>query len=165
MTDSTGRRSSPAVITATALIVMLSLAVGGSALANWQATGSGAGSGAGGVVTAVTLSPGTAAADLYPGKSGAVSLVLTNPNSGEVRIASIALDTTQGTAGFAVDSAHSACPTSSFTFTTQTNNGAGWTLPVSGVFPATLPNALTMAPSAANACQGVTVTAYLKAGT
>jgi hypothetical protein len=54
-------------------------------------------------------------------------------------------------------------------FTTQTNGGAGWTVPgkigtVNGTLSITVMNALAMGVGAANACQGASLTSYLAAG-
>jgi hypothetical protein len=54
-------------------------------------------------------------------------------------------------------------------FTTQTNLGAGWTVPgkvgaVNGSLSITLTAALAMSTAAANACQGATFTVFLAAG-
>ena len=75
------------------------------------------------------------------------------------------LDITQGASGFGVDAAHAAasCGTGSLSFTTQTNAGAGWTIPAHGSLPITLANALSMNINAVNACQGASFTVYLKA--
>jgi hypothetical protein len=81
-----------------------------------------------------------------------------------VRVGSLALDTSQGTGGFAVDAAHSGCAVSALAFTTQTNGGAGWTVPGSGSLPVTLTAAVSMSTSAGNACQGATFTVYLQVG-
>ncbi len=89
-------------------------------------------------------------------------LTVTNPNAAQIRVGSLALDTSQGTGGFAVDGAHSACGLATLSFTTQTNGGAGWTVPGSGALPVTLTNALSMGNGAANACQGAAFTVYLK---
>jgi hypothetical protein len=61
-----------------------------------------------------------------------------------------------------VDAAHPGCVVSTLSFTTQTNGGAGWTVPGNGSLPLTLASALSMSTSAANACQGATFTVYLK---
>ena len=110
----------------------------------------------------LTLSPATPSAQLYPGGQATVVLTVTNPNAAQIRVGSLALDTSQGTGGFAVDGAHSGCGLAPLSFTTQTNGGAGWTLPASGVLPVTLTNALSMGTGAANACQGAAFTVYLK---
>ena len=62
-------------------------------------------------------------------------LTVTNPNPGQIRVGSLALDTSQGTGGFAVDGGHSGCGLATLSFATQTNGGAGWTVPGSGVAP------------------------------
>ena len=43
------------------------------------------------------------------------------------------------------------------------NGGAAWTVPGSGSVPITLANAVSMATSAANDCQGASFTVYLRA--
>ena len=90
-------------------------------------------------------------------------LTITNPNAAQIRVGSLALDTSQGTGGFAVDGGHSGCGLATLSFATQTNGGAGWTVPGSGVLPVTLTNALSMGTGAANACQGATFSVYLTA--
>lgn len=154
---------------AVSLLAILALPVGGAAFAYWSGSGGGAGSGTTGSTVAVTLSPGTPAADLHPGGTANVELAVSNPNAFPVQIGSLALDTSQGTLGFAVDAGHSGCTVSTLGFTTQTNDGVGWTVPakvgaVDGTLSVTLTNALTMGEDAANACQGASSTVYLAAG-
>ena len=91
-------------------------------------------------------------------------MTVTNPNPSAVQVGSLSLDTTQGTAGFAVDGAHAACGVVTLSFTTQTNGGAGWTIPANGSSVLSLANSLSMSTDAANACQGASFTVYLKAG-
>lgn len=149
-------------------VAALVAASGSAAYAYWKAGGSGSGSGLTGTTTALTLSTGTAAPGLYPGTSVTVSITATNPNTAPIRISSLAIDTTQGTSGFAVDAGHSGCTLAALSFTTQTNAGAGWTIPAkvgatNGSLAISLPSSLALATGAANACQGATFTAYLKA--
>lgn len=146
------------------LLVILALPVGGAAFAYWSGSGSGAGSATSGTTVAVTLSPVTSVAALYPGGQTDVVLAVSNPNASPVHIGSLELDTGQGTLGFAVDADHSGCATSTLSFTTQTNLGAGWTVPANDTLSVTLTNALVMGVGAANACQGATTTVYLAAG-
>ena len=153
----------------TSLVVVLALAGAGTANAFWRGSGTGAGSGTTGTTVPVALSPGSPTATLYPGGLTNVVLTVTNPNPYSVRIGSLALDTGQGTGGFAVDAGHAGCAVSTLNFTTQTNGGAGWTVPgkvgaVDGTLSVTLPNALAMGTNAANACQGATYTVYVAAG-
>jgi hypothetical protein len=145
-----------------ALAVVLVLAVAGAGYAYWATSGSGSAAADTGTTTELTISPGTPAAQLYPGGQADVLLTLTNPGPAEVRVGALAVDTGQGTDGIAVDGAHSACAVSALTFTTQTNGGAGWTVPGGGSLPITLDDALSMATSAANACQGASFTVYLR---
>jgi hypothetical protein len=151
------------------LLVFLALPAGGAAQAYWKASGTGVGSATTGTNVAVTLSPGTPTATLYPGGQSDVMLSVSNPNMSPVRIGSLALDTGQGTLGFAVDAGHSGCVLSTLSFTTQTNGGAGWTVPAkvgaaNGTLAITLTNALSMSAAAANACQGAIHTVYLATG-
>ena len=134
---------------AAALLATLALPVGGTAFAAWSGSGSGTGSATTGTTVAVTLSPGTPSATLYPGGHGNVVLAVSNPNASPVRIGSLSLDTGQGTLGFGVDGGHSGCAVSTLSFTTQTNGGAGWNVPakvgaVNGTLSVTLTNALAM---------------------
>jgi hypothetical protein len=146
-----------------ALVVGLVLAVAGAAYAYWSTSGSGSAAAATGTPAELMITPGTPTGQLYPGGQADVVLTLTNPNPASVRVGSLAVDTSQGTNGYAVDGAHSGCAVSALTFTTQTNGGAGWTVPGSGSLPVTLAHAVSMATSADNACQGASFTVYLRA--
>ena len=151
------------------LTVIAALAVTGVANAYWRAAGTGTGSAATGTTVPVTLSPGTTTPGLYPGGSTDVVLTVTNTNTSPVVLGSLALDSSQGTGGFAVDAGHSGCLVSALGYTTQTNGGLGWTVPAkvgttNGTLTITLPSALAMTTGAANACQGATSTVYLVAG-
>jgi hypothetical protein len=149
-------------------VVVVALGGAGVAYAYWTGGGSGAGVGTAATTTPLTISSVTPTGTLFPGGKTDVSLTITNPNSARVHISSLALDTTQGTAGFSVDSGHTGCTLSTLTFTNQTNGGAGWTVAgkvgsTSGSLSVTLPTALAMSTGAANACQGATFTIYLVA--
>jgi hypothetical protein len=151
------------------LVAAVGVAGAEAAFATWSAAGASTASGTTGTVVAVTLTAGLPAYILYPGGTSAVTLAAANSNDVALRLGSLSLDTTQGTGGFSVDGAHSGCGTAALSFTTQNNSGAGWTIPkkvagVNGSLSITLPNALAMASSAANACQGATFTVFLTAG-
>ncbi|WP_410676531.1 hypothetical protein [Amycolatopsis sp. cmx-4-68] len=151
-----------------ALIVMIAVTAGGVAFAYWRGTGHGNSSGTTGTAAPLTLSPATPSAALYPGGTTSVALTAANPNASSARIGSLALDTSQGIGGFAVDAGHSGCGTSTLNFATQTSD-TGWTVPAkvgatNGVLPITVPDALAMGPTAANACQGASITIYLVVG-
>ena len=150
-------------------LAILAVPLGGLAYAYWGGNGSGAGSGSADLTADVVLSPGTPTANLYPGGSADVVLSVANPNASAVHIGSLALDPGQGTGGYGVDGGHSGCAVATFTFTTATNGGGGWSVPakvgaVNGTLSVTLTSALAMSAGAANACQGATVTVYLVAG-
>jgi hypothetical protein len=147
-----------------ALLALLVLGSIGVAAAYWRGSGPGTGSATTGTTQPVTLSAGTASAQIRPGGTADVVLTASNPNHGPVRVESLSLDTSQGTGGFAVDGAHAACGVASVSFTTQTNGGAGWDIPGNGASAVTLSNSLAMAANAANTCQGARFTVFLKAG-
>jgi hypothetical protein len=155
-----GFRVRVACTTAVALVL---LSIGGAAVAHWRTTGAGTGTGTAGRTLAITLTAGSVGGDLYPGGSAAVSTSATNSGSAEVQIVSLLLDTSQGSAGFAVDAAHSGCDPASFSFTAP-KAGGSWTVPANSTLDISYANAVTMSKTAANACQGATVTVYLVAG-
>jgi hypothetical protein len=146
------------------LLPVLVVGASGVAFAYWARSGGGSGSGTTGTTLAVTLTPGSASSQLFPGGASAVAVTVTNPNPGAVQVGSLSLDTSQGTAGFAVDGAHAACGVAALSFTTQTNGAAGWLVPGSGSSVLSLANSLSMSTNAANACQGASFTVYLKVG-
>jgi hypothetical protein len=148
----------------TALLPVLVVGATGVAFAYWTKAGGGSGAATTGTTQAVTLTPGTASSQLYPGGASAVAVTVTNPNPGSVKVGSFSLDTTQGSSGFAVDSGHLGCGLATLGFTTQTNGGAGWTIPASGSSVLSLAGSLSMSTTAANACQGASFTVYLKVG-
>ncbi|WP_309710173.1 hypothetical protein [Pseudolysinimonas sp.] len=163
------RRRRLAILGASAVFALVVVPVGGIALAYWGGTGGGTGTSATGDVVPVSLSGGTPPANLRPGATAHVVLTATNTNDSPVRIDSLSLDTASGTGGFAVDAGHSGCSVAVLSFTTQNNGGSGWTIParvgvVNGTLGITLPNAIGMSTSAANACQGATFTVYLVSG-
>jgi hypothetical protein len=151
-------------LAAAAVVVVAALAT--SAVAYWGGSGHGAAQTRLGDAKALVLGPGAPAAQLYPGGDAAVSVVARNANPYTVHVGVVGLDTTAGTGGFDVDAAHSACDVSPLTFVAQDNGGAGWTVPpraggADGVRPIDMANALLMAPTAGNACQGAVFTVHL----
>lgn len=146
------------------LVVVLSCVGVGAAVAYFLGFGSGSGSATAGTPQPVKLSPATAAAQLHPGGQADVRLTIANANAATVRVESLALDTTQGSGGFAVDTGHATCGLSTLAFATQTNAGAGWTVPGNGSLAVTLTGPLSMTTAAANACQGASFTVFLKSG-
>lgn len=147
------------------LVIMTLSALAGIAAAVWSSVGLGSGSASAGTTVAVTLTPGTPSAMLYPGARTDVVLSVTNTNSAPVRIGSFSLDTARGSSGFVADVGHAGCVLSTLSFAQQS---FGWTVPaksgsVNGSLAVTLTNALTMSTSAVNSCQGATFTVYLTA--
>jgi len=138
------------------------LLAAGATYAYFRSTGSGSSSATTASTSALSLSPGTPTAQLYPGGQADVILTVNNPNSASIRVGSLALNTGLGTAGFAVDGGHSGCGLAQLSFTTQTNGGSGWTVAGNGSLSVTLTNALSMGTAAANACQGASFTVYLQ---
>jgi hypothetical protein len=157
-------------VTSAVVAAALVLVTASAAVAYWSATGSGRGAGAVGTSVAISLGAGSVSADLYPGAgfgvvAGAtVSTVATNPNSADVRIVSLALDTTQGTGGFKIsgDSPAGGCSATSLAFTTQTT---GWTVAANATTTISLPNAVSMAAPWHALAAVAAITVYLSAGT
>ena len=137
------------------------LALAGGASAYLASSGSGGGSGSAPITLSnLSITGGSATQSLLPTgtPSGDVNVTLNNSNPGPVHINSLALDTTQGTSGFSANAASCA-----LSFTTQTNGGAGWTIPANGSLSVDLTNSLTMGTSAASSCQGQSFSVYLTA--
>jgi hypothetical protein len=152
-----------------AVALVAALAIAGGAWAYWSASGSGNGSASAAGAQALAISAATPTSQLYPSGSAAVALTITNPNDFQASIPSLALDTSEGTDGFDVDSAHPGCDVSTLSFTPQSNSGNGWKVPAKvgttdGSLDLDLADAVSMSGSAANACQGATFTVYLKVG-
>jgi len=151
-----------------AIAATILIAFAASAIGYWSGAGSGSASTTLANPQVLTLSPGSPSTQVSPGATAAVATVASNPNPYTVQISSIALDTGQGTGGFAVDGGHSGCGLGTLGFPTQTNGGGGWTVPAKvggtpGSLSIPMAGALTMSAGAADACQGATFTVYLAA--
>lgn len=145
---------------------LLAVAIGGSAIAHFTNEGSGSGTAQTGTTLPLTLSPAAPSTQLFPGGQADLTLIISNANLAEIRVGSLTLDVRQGTGGFAVDAIHAGCSTSALSLTRQTD---GWVVParvgaVDGTQAVTLPNAVAMGSTAANACQDATFSVYLIAG-
>lgn len=156
-------------LTVASLCVTFLVLGGSGAGAYWQAVGSGSGSAETEAPEPVVLSPGRPTNVLLPGARADVVVTVSNPNASELHIESLALDRRQGTRGYAADGDHAGCDVSSLRFSDQSNGGAGWSVPGTigtedGTATLTLTDALGMAPSADDACQGATFSVYLTAG-
>ena len=145
-----------------AAAIIAAAACAGTSWAYFAPQGTGTGTAAAATAQPVTLSPATPATAVYPGGSADVALTVSNPNGGAVVIPSLALDTSQGSNGLGVDGSHNGCSLSALTFTSAAGN---WTIPAHATaFAIDLPGAISLSPSAADACQGATFTVYLKVG-
>jgi hypothetical protein len=121
----------------------------GVAYGLWSASGSGDGAGKAQTAQALTVTAGTARAQLYPGATGDAVFDVTNPNAYAVTVDSGTLSSVTATsdAGCGVDQFSLSAGTVA---STAIAAGASATVTVAG--------ALTMASTAPDACQGVTVT-------
>lgn len=149
-----------------AVAALLTVLLAGTALAYWSGTGSGSSTGSTGAGNLdLTLSPGTASNALVPGATADVAVTLGNPNPNPVHVGSLSLDTSQGNAGFGVDSGHSGCGLGALHLTPS---ATGLTVPgrsggTDGRLAVTLAGALAMDATADNACQGAAFRVYLTA--
>ena len=143
-------------------IVGLGIAAG-AAYAAWTVNGSGTGTASAASAQGLTLTAGSASGVLYPGATADVDTSVGNTNPFPVHVSSIALDTTQGQNGFAVDAGHSGCNLSSLSFTTATNGGSGWDISANSSLDVDAASSITMGAGANDSCQGATFTVYLTA--
>ena len=146
--------------------VLLALTTSSLAFSYWRAAGTGTAAATATTTAAVVIAPATAGAGLYPGGQADVLLTLANPNPFAVRVGTLSLDTSRGTAGFAVDAGHSGCDVSVLSLSMRTGP---WPVgprvgTIDGSTSVTLSDALTMTTTASSVCQGATFTVYLLAG-
>jgi hypothetical protein len=139
------------------------LVAGVAAYGAWSVSGSGTGRASAATASNLTLTPGTPASALYPNGSADVATTIANSNPFPVHVSSIALNTGQGTNGFAVDGGHSGCDLSTLSFAAQTNGGSGWDVSASGTLDVDASAAVSMSGTAGDACQGASFTVYLTA--
>ncbi|MEP7225269.1 MAG: hypothetical protein ABI783_09960 [Actinomycetota bacterium] len=144
-------------------LAMCLLLGGVGAYAYWTPSGSGSGTATAGEPVAVTLAPGTATTDLYPGMSGDVATSIANSNTHRVFVGSLVLDTTKGTNGFSVGGGLPGCDTSALSYTVQSNGGAGWFVAAGATLDLDLANAVGLSTAADTECQGAIFTVYLLA--
>lgn len=67
------------------------LVAGGTAWAAWTLSGSGNAAAKAGTAAAVTVAPGSVNGDMYPGGSGQVKVVVTNPNNYTAQVTAISV--------------------------------------------------------------------------
>jgi hypothetical protein len=160
------RRRLPLVL---AVVAVVLVAVATGAWAYFSAVGAGTGVAGTAATQPVVVTAGAPAAQLYPGGAGDVTLTMSNPNLSPVVVESLNLDSTRGSGGYTVDTAHSTCTFTSLSYTPQNNGGAGWVVPAkvgttNGTLAITLPSALAMSTASPNSCQGATFTVHLAVG-
>jgi hypothetical protein len=148
------------------LALVVAVAVAAGAFGYWGGGGTGTATAQLGDAEALSFSPGSSTAELYPGGTADVATVVSNPNPYSVRVGSLILypDVAEP---FVVDSAHSGCDVGALSFIPQDNEGAGWRIPArvgatDGTLAIDLVAALHMSAAAANACQGATFTVALE---
>jgi hypothetical protein len=129
----------------------------------WTLGGGGEGTASAETVASVTLTPGTAITDLYPGSSGDVALSIANDNPYRAHIGSLVLDTSRGTNGFSVSGGQPGCDPAVVSYTTQSNGGAGWFVPAGSTLDLDLTDAVDLGIGAASECQGAAFIVYLVA--
>ena len=146
-----------------ACIAIVGLVAVAAAGAYWTVSGSGSGDVGIETVATVTLTPGSATTDLYPGMSGDVAIAISNGNTFRAYIGSLSLDTSQGTNGFSVTGGQPGCDPAALSYTVQSNSGAGWFVPAGGTLDLDLANAVDLGTGAASECQSATFVVYLLA--
>jgi hypothetical protein len=139
------------------------LVAGVAAYGAWSVSGSGTGAASAATASSLALTPGTPATPLYPNGTADVATTIANANPFPVHVSSIALNSGQGTNGFAVDAGHSGCDLSTLSFSAQTNGGSGWDIAANDTLDVDATDAIAMSSSAGDACQGASFTLYLTA--
>jgi len=129
-----------------------------ASLAYFTAAGSGSGSTQLANAQGVSVTMATPAGSLYPGGSSDVAATVHNPNPIAVHIHSFVL----GPGG--ITNNHPGCGAGDVTFDGPVTNGGGDFVFPPGDSALTLPSAISMSPTAADACQGATFTVSLEAG-
>jgi hypothetical protein len=148
------------VVVSLAIVCLVAATAAG---AYWTLRGSGSGSASIETVASVTVNPGTATTELYPGASGDVAVSIANGNTFRAFVGSLVLDTSQGTSGFGVVGGGPGCDPTALSYAVQTNGGAGWFVLAGGSIDLDLANAVDLATSADSDCQGATFVVYLLA--
>jgi hypothetical protein len=136
------------------------------ALAFWKGSGSGSATTILADTQALSIGPGTPTAELYPGGTATVTVVVTNPNPYFVQLGSLVVYAGDAEP-FGVDSGHSGCDLSALSFVAQDHGGTGWRIPpeagtTEGTLAIAMPAAMKMSNAAADACEGATFTVHLE---
>jgi hypothetical protein len=150
------------------LLIAIAIVVGATvgALAYWQGSGSGKATAELADTQPLSIEPGTPTAELFPGGTATVTVVVTNPNPYFVQLGSMVLYAGDAEP-FGVDNGHSGCDPSALSFVAQDHGGTGWRIPpkagmTEGTLAIAMPAAMKMSDAAADACQGATFTVHLE---
>jgi hypothetical protein len=137
------------------LALVLSAVAVGVVVAAWVANGSGPAYAKAATASSLTLGDASASvtADLYPGATGAVKVMVTNPNAFPVRITSVAK---QAAAAITSDKGAACNASTGVTFTNQT--GLTLDLAAGATNTFTLAGAVSMSNASDNSCQGAVFT-------
>lgn len=128
------------------------LFVAGVATAAWLGTGAGSGSAKATSFQDLTVSGGTATAELYPGASNQhLFLHIVNPNPFAVTVTAV----NNGAGSITADGGHASCTTTGVTFTNQT--GLSISVPANGSTDTSV-NGVSMDNTSSTGCQGATFT-------
>ena len=132
------------------LAAIVVLVLSSIVFAAWSTSGSGTGYAKAGTASALVIGDASASttADLYPGATGSVKLMVTNNNSFPVRVTTVSKQ-----AGAITSNKGAACDASTgVTFTNQTGQTLDVAANASQTF--TLANAVSMTNASDNTCQG-----------
>jgi hypothetical protein len=132
------------------LAAIVVLVLSSIVFAAWSTSGSGTGYAKAGTASALVIGDASASttADLYPGATGSVKLMVTNNNSFPVRVTSVSKQ-----AGAITSNKGAACDASTgVTFTNQTGQTLDVAANATQTF--TLANAVSMTNASDNTCQG-----------
>jgi hypothetical protein len=139
--------------TAFALAALTITVAGGMTLGSWAVSGSGNAYAKASTATALTIGDASASttAQLYPGGSGDVKVMITNPNAFGVTVTSVTR-----TGAIASDKGAACDASTGVTFTNQTNLTA--TVAAGATQTLTLTGAASMSNASDNSCQGAVFT-------
>jgi hypothetical protein len=139
--------------TAFALAALTITVAGGMTLGSWAVSGSGNAYAKASTATALTIGDASASttAQLYPGGSGDVKVMITNPNAFDVTVTSVTR-----TGAIASDKGAACNASTGVTFTNPTNLTA--TLAAGATGTITLTGAASMSNASDNTCQGAVFT-------
>ena len=141
-----------------AALTIAALAFAAAGLAYFSATGSGSGSAHLFNLQGLAVSSAAPSSELYPGGSSDLAATVDNPNPTPVHVHSFVL----GPSGITNDKP--GCGAGDVAFDGPVTNGGDDFVFPPGDSALTLPNAISMSPTAADACQGATFTVSLEAG-